>query len=171
MEGIIDSAHLTAASFSTWTQYTSLQHNFTVAVPCMPKVTSEPNSVGDFSVRDTVYKASKEGTAVWIQVLEYPRNRIDIMSDPRFYLAVFKEVFAYEPDLRVCSFDNSIAYLGNQAALAEIEKTSEGSVRVMYFLCFAKDNSIFELATEGDSQAEPAVALVFSSFIDSFHFN
>ena len=156
--------------FSTWTQYSSSQHNFIVDLPSAPTVRGAPNTTGELSIFDTTYKVDSRGMTLWIQVLEYPGHLIDIMSDPRSYLAVFCDVLALDPGSSVSAFDNSIEFLGNPAATAEIVKLSEGKMLAMYFLCFAKDNTIYELATEGDSQGEPQIQLTFSRFTDSFHF-
>lgn len=153
-----------------WTQYTSNNHPFTVALPGIPAIIKERNETDGISVSDTLYTVHYRGITLWIQVFGYPINQVDIMADPRPHLTVIKEILALEPEVSITCFDNDLEFMGNPAALIDIHRLFDKEQKSFHFLCFIRDNNLYELVAEGPVDSATEIDKAFSRLIDTFFF-
>jgi len=148
-----------------WKPYRASEHGFTVSFPGFPVAERQDLDVYGIIVPHTTYTKESKDKVFIVAVSSYPKNKIDIMTDPRSALDGSINGSAQNSDSVIVTSDNNIEFLGNPAASATLKNTTEGKRIIMYCLYFLKDNNLYTIMTVGAERDQ------FDYMVDSFHFN
>ncbi len=148
------------------TPYVSSEHGFTVDFPGFPSTEHSTLDIEGVSVPYTQYvkELNNGNTAYMVQVAKYPKSEIDITGQERGSLDGALNGMVQNIGATIVSSSNNDTFINYPSAEAHLTYTEDGKTYDVYVRNFIKDNSLYTIATTGESRS------AFDTFANSLTF-